>query len=320
MENNSKILTILENENTHLKAALANIQENLAESVSINREALGEFENIKNEFTGLVQNSDKINSDLRELSSKLTDSQSKTRQMHSVVESINQLLKNIVSISDQTNLLALNATIEAARAGDAGKGFAVVANEVKELSMHARTSAEEITRAVEKITVHSADVEMHMEQSTTMCRDISEVTNTFNSKINQTSYANQRSIDRVKGTNDRIFMSLAKLDHVLWKVNTYLSVLKRQEVFQFVDHHNCRLGKWYYSGDGKMSFSRISSYKDLEHPHSVVHNQTKKVFELIAQGNLNGPEIEMALTEMENGSQGVFSVLDRILAEKKFER
>jgi hypothetical protein len=50
---------------------------------------------------------------------------------------------------------------------------------------------------------------------------------------------------------DSIFMSLAKLDHVLWKVNTYLSVNMNEPAFDFVDHHNCRLGKWYYEGDGK---------------------------------------------------------------------
>jgi hypothetical protein len=48
-----------------------------------------------------------------------------------------------------------------------------------------------------------------------------------------------------------VFMSLAKLDHVLWKVNTYLSVSKGEPAFDFVDHHNCRLGKWYYEGEGK---------------------------------------------------------------------
>lgn len=49
----------------------------------------------------------------------------------------------------------------------------------------------------------------------------------------------------------------------------------------FVDHHNCRLGKWYEQGDGKQIFSSPPSFRHMEHPHSEVHNNTMRIFELL---------------------------------------
>jgi hypothetical protein len=117
-------------------------------------------------------------------------------------------------------------------------------------------------------------------------------------------------------SNDRIFMSLAKLDHLLWKVNTYLSVSTQKEEFGFVDHHNCRLGKWYYEGEGKEYFARTPSYASLEQPHSIVHNGTKDVFKLIAAEPLDIPAIQKAFEVMEAGSDDVFRILDRVLEER----
>ncbi|MCV6608713.1 MAG: CZB domain-containing protein [Campylobacterales bacterium] len=112
-------------------------------------------------------------------------------------------------------------------------------------------------------------------------------------------------------------MSLAKLDHVIWKVNTYLSAATKTEAFKFVDHNNCRLGKWYNEGEGYEHFRHTPSYKDLEKPHSVVHNGTHHVFDLIKEDSENVAEMMEAFREMEEGSDKVFELLDKILKEKQ---
>ncbi|MBT4761616.1 MAG: chemotaxis protein [Bdellovibrionaceae bacterium] len=309
---------MLQKENEQLKLGLVNIQSNLAESVAINSSTLGEYKHIERDFSDLVRHSENIRLSSGQLTETVSHSKNEVDSMSTVVDEISSLLKIIVEISEQTNLLALNATIEAARAGEAGKGFAVVANEVKELSKSTKDAATKITGSVERIQEQSEKVSVSMSESCDKTLSITETIAEFFTKLNSTNQSNSTAISQIFGTNDQIFMSLAKLDHVIWKVNTYLSVLEEEPTFKFVDHKNCRLGKWYFEGDGAANFQNTGSFRDLDMPHSVVHEGTKKIFKYLGKSDSHSlMEIKRAVDEMERGSDGVFSTLDRILDEKK---
>ncbi len=122
---------------------------------------------------------------------------------------------------------------------------------------------------------------------------------------------------KVSASSDRVFMSLAKLDHIIWKVNTYLSVLEGKPGFKFVDSHNCRLGKWYEHGDGQRLFASTPSYAGLARPHAEVHDATARVLSLLEGDSSSSEEgIARALEAMERASDNVFDCLERILKEK----
>jgi hypothetical protein len=312
-------LEILEKENEYLKVGIANIQKNLAESVSINSDTLKDYDGIQAQFHQLVTSSQTIRQDSITLQTSVSDSKVKAESMNALVEQINDLLKSIVAISDQTNLLALNATIEAARAGEMGKGFAVVANEVKELSKLTKKSAEGITVAVANIKEQSTIVSKSMGKSETQCTSIKNMIEEFYNQLADVDVKNSSAITRIKGTNDQIFMSLAKLDHILWKINTYLSIINNKPTFDFVDHNSCRLGKWYNNGEGKTNFSNTSSFRQMEYPHSEVHNCTKKIFEAFEQDD-TVEHVKNFVQKMETSSDEIFSHLDKMLAEKNSRR
>lgn len=312
-------LEILKKENEYLKTSLANIQKNIAESVTINGETMKDYDAIQLIFTELVTNSQAVSSDSAILQKSVTDAKEKADSMNTLVEQITDLIKSIVAISDQTNLLALNATIEAARAGEMGKGFAVVANEVKELSKLTKKSADGITASVASIKTQSGIVSKGMGQSATQCNSIKVMLEDFAHRMSDASGKNTHAISKMRETNDQIFMSLAKLDHVLWKINTYLSIINNKPTFDFVDHNSCRLGKWYNTGEGKLNFSHLPSYSQVVTPHSEVHNCTKKIFEAFNQEDI-GEHIKSIVNNMEQASADIFNNLDKILAEKNMRR
>ncbi|MBL4780755.1 MAG: CZB domain-containing protein [Porticoccaceae bacterium] len=316
--NDAGLLKLLRFQNEQLKTGLVNVQGNLAESTEINYESLAEFDEIGKDFAGLTRDSEEMTRQMAMLTDLLAKSSDRTQIMAEQIEHINHLLQKIVGISYQTNLLGLNATIEAARAGEAGKGFAVVADEVKALARESKKAADEITTAIEQINEESMNFSTSMGESSEGCEKVKKVVDQFDLRLHETSQANMRSVQKVLGSNDRTFTSLTKLDHILWKVNTYLSIIKEDKQMDFVDHRNCRLGKWYTRGEGKKSFSKLRAYPHLDHPHSAVHNATKSIFELIDRGTSTESmvELEKAAQEMERSSDKVFDVLDKMLKER----
>lgn len=311
-----QIIKTLRLENQQLKAALANIQANLAESVAANERNVSICAETGELFAEMADRFGDIRQASASLSVGITQSRERVEQADEELSSVASVATLIQDIADQTNLLALNATIEAARAGEAGRGFAVVASEVKTLSSQTQEAAARIGAAVEGIRVSSAQVADSMHLLDEQASRIGETIDDFDGRIERARAGNKETNERLVECNDRVFMSLAKIDHVLWKVNTYLSVLEGSPLFTFVDSSNCRLGKWYEQGDGRRNFAKTRSFEGLRSPHSIVHEATRRVLNQLS-GDNDVERIADALQEMEAASDGVFEILDQMLAEKQ---
>ena len=310
MCNSAETLSKFENE--HLKSGMLDIQGNLANSVESAKETLESIKLLESDFEQRQENLRSISGTIDGLSSISGQSGVAVEGMSSSAEEISSILSMIRGIAEQTNLLALNAAIEAARAGDSGRGFAVVADEVRGLADKTQNAITEINDVINSMKDNVTSVS---NMSTQLISNIQTVVSKMSDFEHHMHEMDNQVNDHFKGINsmtDRIFMTLAKVDHMLWKINTYLSINIREPAFQFVDHHNCRLGKWYYEGEGKEFFSSSSHYKDLEHPHSIVHNGTKNIFELIQQENLDYDALMDAVKIMEESSQKVFDSLSEI--------
>jgi hypothetical protein len=143
-----------------------------------------------------------------------------------------------------------------------------------------------------------------------------EYIDSLRSKIDESVQENSSVKTMSEGSIDKTFVILAKLDHIIWKVNTYLSVIEKKPAFAFVDHHNCRLGKWYEQGAGKETFSGLSSYGRLVEPHKAVHNATKNIFDFLDSDDEHCEVVDKMIGSMEKGSTEIFSVLDQLIVER----
>jgi len=230
--------------------------------------------------------------------------------LKAVAMNITGFITQIKGISDQTNLLALNAAIEAARAGDQGRGFAVVADEVRKLARNTAGATEEIARLIATINGSidnvAGGIETIGEESTHVASQTGDVQAVVNFIIDLS-----QSMQQVIGhAADASFIYTTRMDHVVWKGEIYASIWDGTQLGQVQDHTQCRLGCWYYHGEGRHRYSQLRAFTALETPHRQLHESGAKALQAAANGD-NRATADF-LGRMEKSSTGLMNALTQM--------
>ena len=253
-----------------------------------------------------------ISNELTQLATNSHHVMDKVISLQTSAQKIDGIVNLIKEIADQTNLLALNAAIEAARAGEAGRGFAVVADEVRKLADRTGHATADISQLVSTIQNDALLAYGSIEHLGKQSETFSQQGEQSSSQINEISDITQRMELAIAAATLRSFVELAKIDHLVFKVEVYqvLMGISEKDAAEFATHTGCRLGKWYYEGDGKASFSQLNGYRTMEGPHIEVHQHGRKAVEAYRSGD-SATGIA-AVEQMEKASREVLQNLERM--------
>ncbi len=199
----------------------------------------------------------------------------------------------------------------------------MVADEVRKLAEKTRGASQSIGEVMQGLIGQSEAMQSNAREMKEMTACSQQVVGDLAATFGRFALAARETERQAAEVHDKSFATLVKLDHMIYKQRTYLSLNSDGDCEHgapvAVGHEECRLGRWY-RGDGKALFGQLPAYGKLEAPHALVHGSAHRVLALLEKDWQNDATIQSQIVDelnnMETGSRQVMELLDQFVVDK----
>lgn len=306
----SKQLSDLSSEN--LNKGLKTMQDDLSSNIAMMAEMSKDIAEITVQSQNSKEDIVKITAYISELMELIQNSNDTIKQFAQRSKDISGVIRLIMDIADQTNLLALNAAIEAARAGEHGRGFAVVADEVRNLADRTRKATTEISISIQTMQQDIDVIEDDSERITDLAKHSHEEVSSFKELFEKLEQEARRLSVSSEDMENQIFMIVSKIDHIVYKANTYMSFTKGEKIQDFTREATSERLK---NPDAMRRFGMIDSFKLIDSPRERINETIQASIKCIDEKTTleKSDYIVSNLKIMEEESAKLFALLDSTL-------
>ncbi|MDH4943762.1 methyl-accepting chemotaxis protein [Sulfurimonas sp. C5] len=302
-----------------LNVSFGMIQTQLAEGVQQLNETAEKADETAVASNQSINEANEIITKLSTLTESIENNNQAVDSLQSRTNEIGEVINLIKDIAEQTNLLSLNAAIEAARAGEHGRGFAVVADEVRKLAERTQKATSEISISIQTLQQETGSISEAADVMSKVSDEATQMIESFKSVLDNFNLNANSMKQGAQDLESSLMVILVKIDHILFKSDAFSHVMKHQKAADLKDRGSCRLTHWKAEDAQEKFGDTTSAFSQLKAAHTVVHDAAHKAVAIAENGydEKNNPVIIEEFTKMENASETLFTILDKMLQEYK---